>query len=77
MELSWTLLNEHPDIFSQILPELKKRIRERERLEALEELAALALQEPDEETPAPVRREPAAPAGPKRIVNPTGEESAL
>lgn len=76
MELSWLLHHEHPEMFSQILPELKKRIKARHRQEALEEAAALALQEAEENgelvAPAPV-----APAAPQRIVNPTGEESAL
>ena len=77
MELTWTLVHEHAGMFSQILPELKKRIKLRQRQEELEELAALALQEPDEDAPTPVRRAPTNPAPAQRIVNPTGEESAL
>jgi hypothetical protein len=76
MELTWLLHHDHAAMFSQILPELKKRIKARHRQEALEEMAALALQEPDDEGDMPVAK-PAAPAAPLRIVNPTGEESAL
>ena len=75
MELTWLLHNEHPSIFSQILPELKKRIKERHRLEALEEAAALAMREGEEVGLAPAPAKVRAPQ--KRIVNPTGEESAL
>jgi len=37
-ELTWLLKYEHPDMFEQIWPELKSRVKKRLRLEAEQEL---------------------------------------
>jgi hypothetical protein len=75
-ELTWLLKHEHPDMFEQIWPPLKKLMMERRRREAeLEMLEQGELEAADEPERAPAK--PAAtPSRPKPAVAP-GEESAL
>lgn len=71
-ELTWLLKHQHPDMFEQIWPPLKKLMKERLRREAeLEMLEQRELEEGAEQAPQAAR--PAAP-GPKLA---PGEESAL
>lgn len=67
-ELTWLLKHEHPDMFEQIWPVLKKRMKERLRREAELELQEQKKLESEER--------PAAAAQPAAVVDP-GEESAL
>ncbi|HEY4317924.1 MAG TPA: hypothetical protein VGN04_10000 [Herbaspirillum sp.] len=80
-ELTWLLKHEHPDMFEQIWPPLKKLLAERRRREAeLEMLEQGDLPEEEEErkparaAAAPSRRQP-EPASEPKIA--PGEESAL
>ena len=70
-ELTWLLKHEHADMFEQIWPVLKKRMKERLRREAEQELLEQQAQEPQER-----RERPAAGAAPAAIAG-SGEESAL
>ncbi|NKI70932.1 hypothetical protein GN109_16025 [Collimonas pratensis] len=70
-ELTWLLKHEHADMFEQIWPVLKKRMKERLRREAEQELLEQQAQEPQER-----RERPAAGAAPAAIAD-SGEESAL
>jgi len=70
-ELTWLLKHEHADMFEQIWPVLKKRMKERLRREAEQELLEQQAQEPQER-----RERPAAGAAPAAVADP-GEESAL
>jgi len=71
-ELTWLLKHEHADMFEQIWPVLKKRMKERLRREAELELAEQKMLEPQER---PVAAAVAAPAT-AAAVDPD-EESAL
>ncbi|WP_211442768.1 hypothetical protein [Collimonas humicola] len=70
-ELTWLLKHEHADMFEQIWPVLKKRMKERLRREAEQEMLEQQAQEPQER-----RVRPAAAATPAAIAD-SGEESAL
>jgi hypothetical protein len=70
-ELTWLLKHEHADMFEQIWPVLKKRMKERLKREAEQELLEQQAQEPQER-----RERPAAGAAPAAIAD-SGEESAL
>lgn len=70
-ELTWLLKHEHADMFEQIWPVLKKRMKERLRREAEQELLEQQAQEPQER-----RERPAAGATPPASLD-SGEESAL
>lgn len=67
-ELAWLLKHEHPDMFEQIWPVLKKRMKERLRREAELEL--------QEQKNLESQDRPAAATQPAAIADP-GEESAL
>ncbi|MEC5386873.1 hypothetical protein VVD49_14155 [Uliginosibacterium sp. H3] len=70
-EMTWRLKHEHPDMFEQIWPVLKNRMRERLRQEAEEEAERIARAEGAAAAEAPAKVVPAKPAaGP-------AEESAL
>jgi hypothetical protein len=71
-ELTWLLKHEHADMFEQIWPVLKKRMKERLRREAELELAEQKMLEPQERPVAAAVAAPAAAAA----VDPD-EESAL
>ncbi|HWW05777.1 hypothetical protein [Collimonas sp.] len=71
-ELTWLLKHEHADMFEQIWPVLKKRMKERLRREAELELAEQKMLEPQERPVAAAIAAPAAAAA----VDPD-EESAL
>ena len=76
-ELTWLLKHEHPDMFEQIWPVLKKRMKERLRREAeLEMLEQQQLDQADHAEPSeqPPRKTTVKPA--PGVVDP-GEESAL
>jgi hypothetical protein len=66
-ELTWLLKHEHPDMFEQIWPVLKKRMKERLRREAEQELLEQRAQEAQERPTA---------ATPPAATD-SGEESAL
>ncbi|PFH09829.1 hypothetical protein BCF11_2233 [Collimonas sp. PA-H2] len=70
-ELTWLLKHEHADMFEQIWPVLKKRMKERLKREAEQELLEQQAQEPQER-----RERPAAGAAPAAVAD-SGEESAL
>jgi len=69
-ELTWRLKHEHPDMFEQIWPVLKNRMKERLRLEAEEEAERVARAEGTEATAPAAESKKAPPSGPS-------EESAL
>jgi hypothetical protein len=69
-EVTWLLRNDHPDMFDQILPQLKTRMKERLRLEAQLEQEELQRIELDALEPKTVARE--TKVGPGQ-----SEESAL
>ncbi|HWX02076.1 hypothetical protein [Collimonas sp.] len=73
-ELTWLLKHEHADMFEQIWPVLKKRMKERLRREAEQELLEQQAQESQE--PQEPRKRPAAGAAPAAVAD-SGEESAL
>jgi hypothetical protein len=81
-ELTWLLKHEHPDMFEQVWPPLKKILTERRRREAELEMLEQGDLPPDEEeerTPparaaAPSKPKPEPAAAPKLA---PGEESAL
>jgi hypothetical protein len=79
-ELTWLLKHEHPDMFEQIWPPLKKQFKERQRREAELEMLELGLADlgPDEEEERAPKRPAAAPvkSSPQPAL-PPGEESAL
>ncbi|MDY7574795.1 hypothetical protein [Actimicrobium sp. CCI2.3] len=68
-EVTWLLRNYHPDMFEQILPQIKKRLKK--RLQAEAELERMEL----DPTAVPARRE--APAVSNKPVAGPDEESAL
>ena len=73
-ELTWLLKHEHADMFEQIWPVLKKRMKERLRREAEQELLEQQAQESQE--PQEPRKRPATGAAPAAVAD-SGEESAL
>jgi hypothetical protein len=81
-ELTWLLKHEHPDMFEQIWPPLKKLLTERRRREAELEMLEQGEPEPDDERasasarPAPTSAPSKPAAAPAPNVAP-GEESAL
>ena len=80
-ELTWLLKHEHPDMFEQIWPPLKKMLADRKRREAELEMQEMAEQDAEEAggMSAPPSRA-AAPSRPKPVAEPKlppGEESAL
>jgi hypothetical protein len=75
-ELTWLLKHEHPDMFEQIWPPLKKLLTERRRREAELEMQEQSEFEQGEERAPSVASKPSAPAKPKTTL-PPGEESAL
>ena len=76
-ELTWLLKHEHADMFEQIWPVLKKRMKERLRREAEQELLEQQAQESQEsQEPQEPRKRPAAGAAPAAVAD-SGEESAL
>ncbi|MDB5777018.1 MAG: hypothetical protein JWP38_3151 [Herbaspirillum sp.] len=74
-ELAWLLKHEHPDMFEQIWPPLKKLMKERQRREAELEMQELGEAEQDGERVSRPER-PAAASKPAPTL-PPGEESAL
>ena len=69
-EVTWLLKNDHPDMFEQILPQLKMHLKKRLKAEA-----ELEMQE-QELGSVPTMRAPVAPAPAKGRIDPS-EESAL
>jgi hypothetical protein len=81
-ELTWLLKHEHPDMFEQIWPPLKKLLAERRRREAELEMLEQGELPPDEEDERKPVRAAAAPPKPKAEPDAApkvapGEESAL
>ena len=73
-ELTWLLKHDHPDMFEQILPQLKIHLKQRLKAEAELEMSEQGLGEAP--SPPPMMRPPTAPAASKKPRDPT-EESAL
>jgi hypothetical protein len=79
-ELTWLLKHEHPDMFEQVWPPLKKILTERRRREAELEMLEQGDLPPDEEEERTPPARAAAPSKPKPEAAPKlapGEESAL
>lgn len=73
-ELTWLLKNDHPDMFEQILPQLKIHLKQRLKAEAELEMAEQSFGEPA--SAPPMMRPAAPPAVSKKPLDPS-EESAL
>ena len=73
-ELTWLLKHDHPDMFEQILPQLKIHLKQRLKAEAELEMSEQGSGEAP--SPPPMMRPPAAPAASKKPRDPS-EESAL
>lgn len=73
-ELTWLLKHDHPDMFEQILPQLKLHLKQRLKAEAELEMAEQSFAEAP--SAPPMMRPAAAPASNKKPRDPS-EESAL
>lgn len=73
-ELTWLLKHDHPDMFEQILPQLKLHLKQRLKAEAELEMAEQSFAEAP--SAPPMMRPAAAPASNKKPLDPS-EESAL
>jgi hypothetical protein len=76
-ELTWLLKHEHADMFEQIWPVLKKRMKERLKREAEQELLEQRAQQEQERQEPQLRRERPTAATTPAVVADAGEESAL
>lgn len=77
-ELTWLLKHDHPDMFEQILPQLKIHLKQRQKAEAELEMVEQGMGEAQSAAPstAPMMRPAAVPASPRKPRDPS-EESAL